>query len=994
MRIAIVHLSDIHLRISGNFVSERASHIVSAAASEDPSVHVYIVAISGDVAFSGITEEYDLARQFFEQIRTGLANSATAKASVHFIGIPGNHDCVLPESGTTLRNALISGILPTIHGPAPDQATLSQLLSVQSGYENFHRHMFDHPEWDGVCAQKRINLGDKSVQINLYNTAILSRLAEGQGQLHVPTKVIDGRIAPTQDASLTLSMFHHSYLWLESNTATTFRNHIERTSDVAVMGHQHLQHSFYKQNSTGERVLYVEGGALQDKDYPRRSEFQLLLFDLENPSFKLVHFRWADDLYRRTQEPTWITFSPNRGIRAEYRIAEDFESELNDIGTPIRHRLKGNLSLRDIFVYPDFVVRTQAPKPDLKEVLGVNLLNYIAKSERVVFQFPAFGGKTSLSRVLFADMLASLDIVPLLIDGRIIQSSSENRVVGLFWKTFQRQYEARTLDEFQQLPRPKRALIVDDWHYAALNASGRRAFLELASQYFGKIILFADESFQIQELVSGSPDTLLAFDFATAMELGHASRGKIIDRWVTLGREHIAQETDLAREIEQTENLVRSVMGKNTLPSMPFVVVCILQADQEDKAEAPEAGSFGYLYDVLVTTLLNTSSGRKTQLEKKYIFLANLAYEMLAKNTDVMSAIRARQIAEEYSRSHLVKVDIEPLLADLEDARVLIKSGADYRFGYTHLFFYFIAKFYKDNLHGPASTRLLDEIDAMADRISSDKYSTILMFFLYMTRDSTGLIDRLIKNADRIYANETPATLQEDVAFLNEIGTEEEFEIPENIDVAQRRKEQREARDRIERSADAMSSRETREFSYSDDLPDTQKFDLAYKHLELLGQVLRNFPGSLPGPDKLAILRSTYLLGLRLLGSLFKVFRMSFRDYVDIMRKASDESKGKIPNDLQTIRRLVDQLIILLNRMVTLGILTKISSNVGLQDLENAYSGVLKLLEDTNAVRLVDVAIKLDHAPGFPESEVADLHAHLSRNASRIQSYEILFSFT
>jgi hypothetical protein len=99
------------------------------------------------------------------------------------------------------------------------------------------------------------------------------------------------------------------------------------------------------------------------------------------------------------------------------------------------------------------------------------------------------------------------------------------------------------------------------------------------------------------------------------------------------------------------------------------------------------------------------------------------------------------------------------------------------------------------------------------------------------------------------------------------------------------------------------------------------------------------------------------------------------------MRKASDESKGKIPNDLQTIRRLVDQLIILLNRMVTLATLTRISTNVGLQDLENAYSGVLKLLENTNAVRLVDVAIKLDHAPGFPESEVADLHAHLSRNA-------------
>lgn len=317
----------------------------------------------------------------------------------------------------------------------------------------------------------------------------------------------------------------------------------------------------------------------------------------------------------------------------------------------------------------------------------------------------------------------------------------------------------------------------------------------------------------------------------------------------------------------------------------------------------------------------------------------------------------------------------------MEDARVLVRSGADYHFGYNHLLFYFIARYYKDHINGSESAQLISEINNMADRISSDKYSTILMFLLYMTRDSTGLIDRLTANADRIYAIEKPATLEADVAFLNEIGTEDQFEIPESVDVAQRRKEQREARDRAEKSAAVLNGPEREEFVYSEDLPDAKKFHLAYKHLELLGQVLRNFPGSLPGPHKLAILRSTYLLALRLLGSLFNLFRTSFQHYVDIIRKSSQESDSKIPEDLRTIRGLVDQLIILLNRLVTVGILMKISSNVGLQDLENAYSGVLKLLENTNAVRLVDLAIKLDHAPGFPEADVADLHAHLSHNA-------------
>jgi hypothetical protein len=41
MRIAIVHLSDMHFRTSGNPISERASHVVPAAASLDPSVKAF-----------------------------------------------------------------------------------------------------------------------------------------------------------------------------------------------------------------------------------------------------------------------------------------------------------------------------------------------------------------------------------------------------------------------------------------------------------------------------------------------------------------------------------------------------------------------------------------------------------------------------------------------------------------------------------------------------------------------------------------------------------------------------------------------------------------------------------------------------------------------------------------------------------------------------------------------------------------------------------------
>src|SRR6266496_3219009 len=132
--------------------------------------------------------------------------------------------------------------------------------------------------WNGICQTVFVENQGKRIQLNLYNTAMLSRRNEKQGELRVPISIVRSKAGLAKDTALSVSVFHHSYLWLESNQAIEFRSHIEATSDVALMGHQHYPHAFYKQNSTGERILYVEGDALQDEGYPQKSAFRVLLF--------------------------------------------------------------------------------------------------------------------------------------------------------------------------------------------------------------------------------------------------------------------------------------------------------------------------------------------------------------------------------------------------------------------------------------------------------------------------------------------------------------------------------------------------------------------------------------------------------------------------------------------------------------------------------------------------------------------------------------------
>lgn len=974
MRIGIVHLSDIHFRIGSNPTLDKVANL-AAAATSDPTVSLYLVVISGDIARTGDAQEYSIALQFFGRLKKEFQAKCPG-VEIIYITVPGNHDCMLPEAEVGLREALIQGLLPSIHESRPDDAILKKVLEPQSAYEDFCKKLPDiKPDWNGICETVSVSHSGKTIQINLYNTALASRRKEIQGQLYIPTKVIAESISLRKDVALSLSIFHHSYVWLESNDFTSFRGHIERTTDVALTGHQHFQHSFYKANSTGERVLYLEGAALQDDKYPQSSAFHLLILDLDSQEQKLIHFKWAHDIYSRSDEKDWHSLTLNRGVRTDFRISETFEHFLNELGTPFTHRAKQNLSLRDLFVCPDFVIRSQGPKANLKNIRGEQLSEYVAGSSRILFQAASYGGKTTLGKVLFLDLFNNLGSIPIFMRGQNIRTSVERRVLNSFWAAFNEQYSELMLETFKQLGKEKRTLIIDDWDCADLNIEGRRVYLNVAANYFEKIILFTGELFQMEEVINKSPDTIIAFDHVTIREFGYVTRGRLIDKWVKLGREHNVQANVLSREIEETESLVLNVIGKNTLPPIPFVILCILQAEQEDKAESPEAGSFGYLYEVLVTTLLSTSAGRKTQLEKKYIFLSILAYQMFKEEAPFFSVVRVREIAEQYSRSHLVKVDIDALLSDLESARVLTMADANYSFAYPHLFYYFVARYYKDNLDREGGAALREEINEMVEYISSDRYSTVLMFILYFARDSAGIINKLASNADRIYPQESPANLDSDIEFLNALCDDNEMRIPEHVDTDANRQQRREMEDRLE-DGEQTTRHGQRKFLYSDALSDGEKFHLAIKHIDILGQVLRNFPGSLPGSDKLVILRSTYLLGLRLLSTMFRLLQSSVREYEAAMKRAVENAK-----DSDDINDLVNKLIAILCRIYSLILLLKISSSVGLADLQDAYVGALKLVGETNATNLIDIAIKLDHFDGFPDSEVRRLHKLFSKDS-------------
>jgi len=581
-----------------------------------------------------------------------------------------------------------------------------------------------------------------------------------------------------------------------------------------------------------------------------------------------------------------------------------------------------------------------------------------------------------LAKIIFADSLRQGVNIPIFLQGEHLNILAEDKIFNQIWKDFRDQYNPEMLDEFRQLAVGERTVIIDDWHKCPLNAAGRKEYLGHLKKYFGQIFLFANELFQIHEIIDSVPVTILDFDSAVILEFGHKLRGQLIDRWVALGREYTADDRLVAQEIEEKERLIQDLIGKNTLPRLPFIVLFLLQADQENKAEAAEAGSFGYLYEVLVTVTLSHSEGPNAQLEKKYTFLSRLAYKMFKSETESLPLAKIKQIAQEYEQAYLITVNVESILADLEEARVLANADGNYSFTYPHLFYYFIARYYRDNLDREAE--LHSEIEYMANYVSSGFNDSILIFIIYFARDSSDIIKRLVANANAIYKDERLADLDTDVEFLNKICEHPAVELPDEIDIEENRKKRRAFADRMEQNAANINERDKPDIVYSDTLSDTDKFDFAHKYIGLLGQVIRNFPGSLPGPEKLLILQAAYSLGLRMLRAVLGLLENAVSRFRAALTDAIVEQDKNFDSD--EINNRVATLILLISRICALSIIMKISNDVGVQDLENAYKRTLELVGDSNASQLVNLSITLSHLREFPFAEIKELHKKFTKH--------------
>jgi hypothetical protein len=982
MRTAIVHLSDLHFQDGQNALRSKVPQLAAAICSTDATCADFTIVLSGDIAADGIRSQYGIAKQFLDDLSDAMAGH-NSNVQIRYLSVPGNHDCCLPEPEVNLRDALIKAVQPTLQTPEPDPSILAELLGRQKSYLDFCQTLFTGPQTATaqLCLSQTVDVGSKRLQFNLYNTAILSRRKERQGELQVPMALARSLVKLDPECEVSLSVFHHPYGWLNADIGVAFRSHVEQTSDIVLTGHQHSEHAYSKQVLHGERLLYSEGDLLQDPGSPNQSGFRVVLLDLEQRRRRVVSYSWADTRYSIHDDTEWHQYSRAASQVGLPTAAPEFLTRLSDNGIGLIHRSKGPVPLESVFVYPDSTMRKLSASDTQRDIAGSGLLTYLTGRDKVIIQGSALSGKTSLAKTIVKDWLSSRSLYPILLRGVDFRRSDESFFERLIDAEAKRAYGRHSVEQYHQLPPPIKVLVIDDWDDCPMPNRDRDVILRRASASFGKVVLLVDGISYVEQLLGRlhGKEIILDFDLVILSEMSHVARGQLIDKWLSL--EVPRESREFSRKVEETERLIQSVIGKNTLPSLPFIVLSLLNASQRSGDVLPENGAFGYLYEVLITAALNaTHADNKPQLDKKYTLLALLAFQMFEARVDMLSARAVEALVEDYANSYKVRIDKAAILADLKFARVLDERDGNYSFAYVHYFHYFLARYFKTHLDGPQGAALRSQLKEIASALNSGTNGIFLMFVIYLTQDRE-LIDYFLDIASRILSEFAPSDLTSEVEFYNSRSNAGiDRDLPQHVDLDASRQERREAADAAQErrgdQADALPLFETVSGGYSGDLPFGTKLEYARSCMEILGQILRNFTGALPGERKLAILKATYLLGLRTLRAVLTVLSdASVRVNEDLAKRDL-----KKPEERAFVKA-IEKLLTIIGQIVGAGVVREISLNVGSPDIdEDAYSETLEAVGENNATELIDLAIKLDHGEAYPYSQVRKLRKMFAAN--------------
>ena len=290
-----LHLSDFHFRADGDLFSQEVSteallgDLPSRLSSEHP---LKFVVVTGDIAFSGKTSQYDLAAEFFESLASTLGLGMD-----RIFVVPGNHDV-----DRSLQEYLYEGVLQKLTNQQSVDEFLGRvsdrtaLLERQSAFRAFQDRLFIDEATtstdDQLARVRALDLDGLRICVLELNSAWLSGSKDRAGRLLIGERQMINALAVAEkhQPHLTISLMHHPLDWLSEFDQLSCTSRLLPRLHISHCGHLH-RHEVSVRLLPGSECLLVTAGSSHASRYYQNS-YNLVEFEVGSAECQVRKFEY------------------------------------------------------------------------------------------------------------------------------------------------------------------------------------------------------------------------------------------------------------------------------------------------------------------------------------------------------------------------------------------------------------------------------------------------------------------------------------------------------------------------------------------------------------------------------------------------------------------------------------------------------------------------------------------------------------------------------
>lgn len=859
MGLSIIHLSDIHIKNQQDAIFSKRDEMINACVNSVSNKDSVVIVISGDIAFSGKEEQYILANSILEELTGKLL--AKGIQTIDTICVPGNHDCDFGAK-SSVRDVLVDGINCDI----VDNDIYKTLIEIQKNYYKFARN---EGYSDEMIQVRELLVDGQKYAFLLINTAWMSQLNEVYGKIVIPKKFMK-EVDLTQ-YKILFGVFHHPSNWLHETCRNDFLDYVNNICDILLVGHEHCR-SDYRMISAEFSAQVYKAKELQNSENSEVSGFRILNFDNDLQKIDCIDFDWDGNTYARITKTD--EFCKNKIIKKRDFVPNEMTTEwLEEIGFAINHFAKENVTLQDLFVWPDMMRRIhhsdKKRSTKIKNEIDVELL----QNNISIVLGNSLSGKTAVAKMMYISWLQR-DKVCVYLTGSDFKTAERSKVIKTVERNFEDQYSRELLDKYRNLPNEQKVIIVDEFD-AILTVGNRRSdILDVLSDLAANIFIVVSSeiemtSFLMAESIAKS-ENILSYEI---LPFGNSKRKELVAKWYNLATFEKTEE-ELEQKIDTGIELINKFLGNGAgfVPAYPIYLINALQ--NMDATITNNASRYGFLYETMIQKSLSKVSDEYKDSGTYNIdieLMSTVAFAMLEKQKASVSIEEIENIADGFNKKKKLKISILSLLERMQKADIFVRDCAygmeTYRFRYPYIFYFFAGHHIAYNMQ---NRRVKDMIEMMSGKLYIEAYGNIMIFVCHFA-NNTDVIELILLNAydtlgkypefDYFDKNPDDEGMAETISLLNR-GT-----VGSNGDVKDNKKRRLERLDEMGLN-DGTVSQTGYEISEIDEEASEIEKDMAaisaaLKIMDVLGQIIQNYPGGIDGELKTDIIREIYSLGMR-----------------------------------------------------------------------------------------------------------------------------------